>query len=188
MIDKKRYVSFSSLDLRKKRIECIYWLNKMLEDFLLYSQVSELSLSFISENFWCIFLCLFCFFEWQYDESGSMFHYFLFFFFSQLKAIVLVVINDSQSIKYRTNSICLHTIWSFILTPTLPRLELGSLYCEARFRIISVCKLVVSWVRHAFLKKIIINRKKNIYIDQTHLKMFIYCSWREEIIVPERFK
>jgi hypothetical protein len=39
-----------------------------------------------------------------------------------------------------------------ILTPILPRLALGSLYCEIRCRIISVCILCVSWSRHAFLE------------------------------------
>lgn len=39
-----------------------------------------------------------------------------------------------------------------ILTPILPRVELGSLYCEARCWMISVCIPCVSWSRHAFLE------------------------------------
>ena len=42
---------------------------------------------------------------------------------------------------------------SILLTPTLPRRELGSLYCETRCRMISLWNVSASCVRQAFLKK-----------------------------------
>ena len=47
----------------------------------------------------------------------------------------------------------LHTKSSWRLTPTLPRLELGSLYCAARARSISVWRLSSSRCRHEFLDR-----------------------------------
>jgi hypothetical protein len=83
--------------------------------------------------------------------------------------IVLLIIDDSQDIKQRISWMCsilsflvfssllnhsyLHIKSYLIHTPTLPRLELGSLYCAARFRIVSICELSVPWWRHAFLQK-----------------------------------
>jgi len=132
-------------------------------------------------------MCLFCFFErvilsvYIYRSMSQCSRFFLLLFFERERerGKKLLVIWRLQYEKYRrVNWMCLFNKWAFALTPTLPRRELGSLYCAVRIRMISVCKLSVCSVRQAFLGR---RKKNNKIVFKSNINLY-HHYFRQSIV------